>query len=342
MTTIYDIAKAANSSTASVSRVMNGKAGVKPETAARIHKAMGDLNFQPRWRVMEQNRLVVLIPNYKRALESSYIARILSGITDTAFKMGYNIQLRPFNTKNCNPKHLRQMLIQEAAAGCLIISLNENYFPSADIDLTSLPHVIVGHKQKDNGINQIFIDDFKAGYDATKYLIDIGHQQIGIVSFSQIDIGHKARCNGFRKALQEAKLDTNESIELDDASIDAGRSAARHLFNLQKHPTALVITNEDLAIGFQLEAKTMGITVPNDISIVTFEESDLPSLLDTPMTAMRTPSYSMGIAATRTLEEQIENSKKDKQAGPIESLSESITIPLVVRKSTQKLKQIKI
>jgi len=315
---------------------MNGKVGVKAETAERIHKAMEDLNFQPRWRVMERNRVAVLIPDYKCVLDSSYVVRILSGITDTAFKMGYNIQLRPFNSKNCNPKDLRQMLIQEAAAGCLIISLNETYFPPADIGLASLPHVIVGHKQKDNGINQVFVDDFKSGYDATKYLINIGHQHIGIVSFSHIDIGHKERYNGFCKAMEEAELEPQDSIELNDASIDAGRSAARHLFNLKTHPSALIITNEDLAVGFQLEAKAMGISIPEDISIIAFEESDLPALLDTPMTAMCTPSYNMGAEATRILKEQIDNSEEGNHSKPIEIRSKSIPIPLMVRHTTRK------
>ncbi len=153
--TIYDIAKAAKTSPASVSRVINARGGVKEETVLRIKRAMETLNFQPRWKAIDRDRFLVFVPEHGRVFDSGYVARIMSGIADAAFSAGFGLQLRPFSSQGREVSDLRQLYMQEAVSGCIIISLFQGYALPARLDLAGLPHVVVGHKREDDNIHQV-------------------------------------------------------------------------------------------------------------------------------------------------------------------------------------------
>ncbi|AHF90043.1 transcriptional regulator [Opitutaceae bacterium TAV5] len=341
MATIYDIAKAADVSPATVSRVINGRAGVKEETVARIRKAMETSAFQPRWKAIDRNRLLVLVPEHRGALDSGYTSRILSGICDTAFASGFGLQLRPFVPQIRNNRDLKQMVMNEGVAGILIVTMFQGYSLAEKLSLAQIPHAIVGYKTQDDGVSQILLDDRDAGLNATRYLLSLRHRHITMVSFKHADHGHRQRYAGYAEALKETRrsdLAPAQCIEMDTTTIEEGRSAARRLLSLPERPTAVIVTNEDLAVGFQLEAREMGLSIPDDLSIVAFEETEKTAFLDTPMTAMRIPAHTMGTEAAKMLFSMLNSEESTARRPAIQAAAscQTVTLPLslIVRRST--------
>ncbi len=338
MATIYDIAKAAKTSPASVSRVINDRGGVKAEIVKRIKQVMEDLDFQPRWKAQDRDRFLIFVPEYKKAFEGGYVARIMSGIVDASFSFGFGLQLRPFSSHGKDVQDLRQLYMQESVSGCILISMYQGYSLPAQLDMAGLPHVVVGHKRQDDDIQQILLDDFQAGRSAAEYLLSLGHHRISMVSFSHLDHGHLERYRGFADAMEQATKQKPICLQCNDATYDAGKSAARHLLSPFERPTAVVVTNEDLAAGFQAEAKAMGFSIPQDLSLIAFEETDKLSLLDTPMTAMQTPAYTMGIEAVKMLRDEISRTGKGATRSAANYAPKHIPIPLIARHSTAAIR----
>ncbi|WP_043585560.1 LacI family DNA-binding transcriptional regulator [Geminisphaera colitermitum] len=345
MATIYDIARTAKVSPATVSRVINGRAGVKDETVALIRKTMETNRFQPRWKAIDRNRLLVLVPEHRGALDSGYTSRILSGITDTAFASGFGLQLRPFVPQIRNNRELKQMVMNESVAGIIIVTMFQGYSLAEKLSLSQIPHAIVGNKTQDDGVSQILLDDRNAGLNATRYLLSLRHRHIAMVSFKHADHGHQQRYAGYLEALNEKGPHTGattpgQCIETDITTIEEGRAAARRLLSLPERPTAVIVTNEDLAIGFQLEAREMGLRIPEDISIIAFEDTEKTAFLDIPMTTMRIPAHTMGIEAVKMLFSML-NSEDSTPRRPHATATpaaacQTVTLPLslIVRRST--------
>lgn len=338
VTTIYDIAKAADTSPASVSRVINGRQGVRADVARRIRAAMENMDFQPRWKALDRDRFLVFVPEHKHAFDSGYVARIMSGVADASFAAGLGLQLRPFSSRGKDIRDLRQLYMQEAVSGCIVISLYQGYTLTSQLDLAGLPHVVVGNKMQDDNIHQVLLDDREAGRSAAEFLLSLGHERISMVSFSHVDHGHFDRFRGFAEAMERAGHKPPTCIECTDATYDAGRSAARRLLSPLERPSAVILTNEDLAAGFQAEAKAMHFSIPKDLSLIAFEEADKLSLLDTPITAMQTPAYTMGVEAVKMLRSIISAPEKSSAKVQAEYLTKHMPISLVVRHSTAPVK----
>lgn len=339
MATIYDIARSVGTSPATVSRVLNGRSGVKGDTARRIREVMEEMNFQPRWKAIERNRFLVLVPSVRGILNGGYVTRILSGMADTAFRMDCNLVLRPFDTAHCNYRELRQLIMQESAAGCAIISLNEMYLPSTDVNLIGLPHVVVGHKLQDDGAHQILCDDHRAGLDATNYLLSLGHRRIALVSFELSDRGHREVHRGYMEAMTRAGQDAvAQHLQFRDNTAEWGRSAALRLLQPRERPTAVILSNEDHANGFLAETRRLGLRVPEDVSLIAFENAYPFDTSYPPLTVMQTPVYALGVEAVKMLAAQMDGGEGgrslDKSADP---LTVMLPIPLVVRHSTKAI-----
>lgn len=334
MPTIYDIARKADVSPASVSRVLNNRSGVKPETSQRIRRVMEEMDFQPRWKAMDRNRFLVLLPNYKGVLNSGYVTRILSGITDTAFRLGFNVVLRPFDSHQCNYRELRQLIAQDGAAGCLIISLNESYLPPADLKQMGLPHVVLGYKQENDGTHQVLLHAQKTGMEATEYLQSLGHRKIAIVTFQTTDSYQREVYEGYVEVMRKAGLESEiRHIQFNNDMKESGRSAALQLLSPLERPTAVIVTNENLASGFFMETKNMGLSIPKDLSIIAFECSDVLCMAEPALTVMHSPLEMYGEESVKMLLALVEADKKNTDVAK----TKYIDTPLIVRRSTAML-----
>ncbi len=334
VTTIYDIAKAAQTSPASVSRVINDRGGVKLKTAIRINQAMKAMEFQPRWRAMDRDRFLVFIPEYRKALGGGYVSCVMSGIVDAAFADGFGLLLRPFSAQGKGGRSIQQLYMREAVSGCLLLSMFQGYSISEQLDVAGLPHVVVGNKLQDDGIHQVLLDDLQAGRDAAEFLLSLGHRRIAMVSFNHLEHGHRDRYQGFSEVIEGTIQKKPACLQYNDSTYEDGVSAARQLLSPLDRPTAVVITTEELALGFQAETKRMGFSIPRDISIIAFEESDKLSLFDIPITAMQIPAYVMGLESVKMLRATISDHTKIGVDSQANYMMKRIPIPLIARHST--------
>lgn len=334
MTTIYDIAKATSVSPATVSRVINGRPGVNDATVTKIKIAMEKLNFRPRWKAFDRKRLLLLVPEHPRALCSTYLSHIVAGVCDSSFALGYTLVVRPFLDKVKNGREIRQMVMQEGVSGCLILSLPRGYGLADRIGMEKIPHVVIGYKTRDDSMNQILLNDYQAGKDATEYLLSLGHRKIAMISFSHDDHGHAQRACGYVDTLKKANLKQRPiCLEYKDATQSAGAEGARRLFSQPDRPTAVIVTNEQLTLGFQNEVKQMGFSIPQDVSVIGFEEDAILENLDTPLTAIRIPAYEMGVESVKMILKEIENDDDE----PSIANSQNLSPVLVARRSTRAL-----
>lgn len=334
MVTIYDIAKATSVSPATVSRVINGRSGVNKDTVNRIKIAMEKLDFQPRWKAMDRKRILLLLPEHSHALCGTYLSHVVSGVTDASFAADYALLIKPFLPNVRSGREIRQTVMQEGVSGCLMISLHQGYNLADKIGMEKIPHVIIGYKAHDDNLNQVLLNDYEAGREATEYLISLGHRKIAMVSFNHADHGHEQRYRGYVDALRNISPNTSPlCLQFDDARQELGVAAARRLFSTADRPTAVIITNEQLALGFQREAKHMGFSIPDDFSIIGFEEDDSFENLDTPLTGMQIPAYQMGLEAVKML--MLEQTELEKHTAKYQA--RHLPLTLIPRRSTRAM-----
>jgi len=157
------------------------------------------------------------------------------------------------------------------------------------------------------------------------------------VSFSHLERGHLDRYRGFADAMKKAGKDAPVCVQCNEATYDVGKSAARRLLSPLERPTAVIVTNEDIAVGFHSEVRAMKFKIPEDLSVIAFEETDKLALLETPITAMRTPAYNMGIESVKMLRSMIAPPDKKSVQAQGEYQTNHLAIPLVARQSTARL-----
>lgn len=337
MPSIYDIAQACGTSPATVSRVLNGRPGVKPETAQRIRLAMDEMKFQPRWSAADRNNILVLVPSYSGVFKSGYVSVILSGIADLAFRLKYDLSLHPFDHQQCTCRELRQLVSQKSAVGCLILSQGEAYLPPSDLQLLGQPHVVIGRKLQDDCVRQVLANSYQSGMDATEYLLALGHRRIALVSFDIKDRGHHEIHSGYMKAMHKAGLrDNTKHIQFSNDLTESGRSAALQLLSPRERPTGVVISNESLAAGFISECKNMGVSIPRDLSVIAFESATTLSLSEPALTVMQSPLYALGAEGLKLLLRQLEEKKTDGDSSKSYTTT-PLPVPLIVRHSTAAL-----
>lgn len=297
--TIYDIAQEADVSVATVSRVLNGRYGVNEHTEARIREAMDRLNFRPRWKAVDARRALVLVPNHSHALVHVHIGSILAGIADAAFASGVSLSLRPFQVNVENRIHLAEFIRQDGASGVLMISTQRGYRMAERIASEGIPHMAIGHLAHEKGMNRIVLDDYESARKGTEYLLGLGHRGIEIVTASRADVSHRLRYEGFAEALSGVvgKAAVPQGLIYEDVGLAAGRSAARMLLSRSDRPTAVLVTNEELATGLLQEALKMGLSIPADLSVLAYESGDRMQGLCPVPSVLSSPAYEMGRTA---------------------------------------------
>lgn len=163
--------------------------------------------------------------------------------------------------------------------------------------------VTTWEKLEDSDLNFVGFDNLKAAYSATDYLIKLGHRCIGLIVGPYKKVGRvKKRLLGYQKALKDNNIDFDPTLVVaTEPDLMEGRQAMRQLLALQDRPTAVFAASDRLAIGGLLEIKQAGLTVPQDVSLVGFDDVEFAAYCDPPLTTIRVPAKEMGYLAVREL-----------------------------------------
>lgn len=310
MTTIYDIAKSAGVSAATVSRVINNRYGINTHTQKKVRKVMDDLDFRPRSKAMDLKRVMVMFPASEVAVRGMYFTQILAGITMGCFEHNWCPVHMPSKQHLATASDFLHLLRQEGALGVIYLSHQGGYELPVCLELAQMAHVVVGHTPENQKLNTVLPDDQTSALQATNYLLGQGHQQIAFVCNSLNELGHAARYAGYRQAIKgHPHANELSPIVCPWASTESGHQAAAMLLAMPQHPTAVLVTNERLAIGLSDAMIKKGLSLPRDLSIFSYESSDALSFTTPPIHSMQTPTFEMGKQAIALLNEQVESKR---------------------------------
>ncbi len=327
--TINDVARLAGVSITTVSRAMNGTGPVRADVKTRVEEAAAALGYIPARAAQMLSRqrshtLGAIIPT----LDYSIFARKIDAFQRQAERRGYNILIA---VSDFDPEvELRQCtnLIRSGAEGlllegglhspelyALLASRHVPYVNTSTFDAAG-PHPTIGFSNR------------AIAAKATQYLLDLGHRRIGVMA-ARTTFNDRAseRIEGVRERLARQGLELAEDCVVECRFVLAdARRAFRQLMALADPPTAIVCTNDQLALGGVLEAPHLGISIPGDVSIMGFDDLDWASHLQPSLTTMYVPTAEIGHAAADFLVGRLEGGDP---AGRVE-----IDVDLIVREST--------
>jgi DNA-binding LacI/PurR family transcriptional regulator len=304
VTSIRDVAKHAGVSTATVARVLSGRTPVSDDLAARVRQAVAELRYVPNGvaRSLSRGRthlLGLLVSD----IANPFVAQVARGLEDEAAKHGYHVLV---GSSDFDPGRESQLLGSFAArtvdAVALVSASGATEAMQRLLD-TQIPLVFVD-RRPDNDIRAPMIrtDNLTAAHDAVGYLIGLGHRDLAMISGPPTLPTASQRLKGFRVACEEAGLRVREEcVRQGFLGVEGGYRAAREVLALTPRPTALFSFNNMLAVGALRALREAGVSVPRDLSLITFDDMDLFPFVDPPITAIAQPAYQIGTEAARAL-----------------------------------------
>jgi LacI family transcriptional regulator, galactose operon repressor len=313
MATIKDIAKTVGVSCTTVSNVIHGKPGrVSAETIIKINKAIEDLNYVPnmsaRSLVSNSSKVIGVINHIvttrdKNFMEDPFHSIFIGAIESTLRENGYYLMLRTVETSQDLNFFLRNWNVD----GLILTGIYEDDFYSVLTKL-NIPVVLIDSYVSNPNICNVSLEDFNGGYLATKYLIDHGHRSIAFASpFIKYKGVVSERFDGYKKALSEANIEFNKNLvfeqELDTpTAIALGKSLAK-----RDDFTAIFSTADILAAGIITGLKQAGKKVPDDISIIGFDDINLCNLISPALTTIHQDAHLKGKLSVNYIIDKLEN-----------------------------------
>lgn len=306
MATIQEVAREAGVSVATVSRVMNKNATVSEKTRQKVERAIKELQYEPNMlgrnlRCSESRMLMVLVPS----ISNPFYSRIVQGIEDVARKNQYNILLCTTDSDVEREKVYLDMLKHRISDG--IISMD----PAVDLSYLKgldkqYPIIQCCEYSEDEAIPYVTINNTLAAYKAVKHLITMGHKQIAMINSDETFLYARQRKQGYLKALAEFNLPVREEWMIHtDLGFESGQRAARSFLSLTEKPSAIFAVSDTLAIGALKTLKEEGISVPQEMAVVGFDNIQFASMMNPSLTTVAQPMYEMGCEAARMLIKRI-------------------------------------
>ncbi|MCP8969771.1 LacI family DNA-binding transcriptional regulator [Ectobacillus ponti] len=302
MVRIMDVAKRANVSTATVSRVLSKPEAVRRETIEKVMEAVQELNYQPnllarQLRRLETKTILVVVPD----ITNTFFSKVLRGIEALTLEHGYRVLLG--DTDNDVEQELEYLsILQQKQADGLILLTARMEASVIEEMAQQYPIVLACEYVEGAQIPTVSIDNISSARKATEYLIQLGHQRIGCITGPlTIVLGHD-RLKGFRQAMahNECMIDPL-LVQEGDFSYESGFNMMTKLLALDAPPTAVFAASDQMAMGAVKAVQAKGLTVPDDISVIGFDDIAFSALFEPSLTTIAQPAYEIGVKAAELL-----------------------------------------
>lgn len=332
--TIQDVARRANVSAATVSRVLSSPERVSESTRERVKAAVEATGYTINQaarslRLRNARTILMAAPN----IGNPYYSIVLDAVIRAASQRGYSVLVATRIGDDPN-RWLADYLLSNRADGLLLFDGSLDTFGMSGGDKgPNLPLVAAYDEIPDPRVNSVLIDNRAAASRATRHLIDLGHTRIGhLMSPSRNRSDHERRI-GFEQAMREAGLPTRpEWMVQGDYNMPSGIAAGEILLAQSERPTAMFCGNDEMAIGLIHRLRLAGIECPRDISVIGFDDIAVAAYFAPPLTTMRQPREDIGRLATSTLIDIIEGEIPAREPVHI-----TLRAELVVRESTRRI-----
>lgn len=308
--TIYDVAREAGVSMATVSRVVNGNPNVKPMTRKKVLAAIERLGYRPnavaRGLASKKTTTVgVIIPD----ISSLFFSELARGIEDIATMYKYNIILCNSDQRLEKELQLINTLLEKQVDGLLFMGaeIKEDHLQA--LTSSSVPTVLAATRDADNQLPSVTIDHFQASYDATHALIERGHKRIAMITGPINEpLGGLMRFEGYKKALADAGLPLDEKLVANgNYFYESGLRHANEFLKLDEPPTAIFAASDEMAIGAIHAVQDSGMNVPRDIEVIGHDNIRLVEMVRPRLTSVVQPMYDIGAVAMRLLTKYMNN-----------------------------------
>ncbi|MGG1629928.1 catabolite control protein A [Rossellomorea sp. NRS-1567] len=302
--TIYDVAREANVSMATVSRVVNGNPNVKPATRKKVLEVIDRLGYRPnavaRGLASKKTTTVgVIIPD----ISNIFYAELARGIEDIATMYKYNIILSNSDQNVEKELHLLNTMLGKQVDGILFLGGHISEEHVQEFERSPVPIVLAGAVEETNKVPSVNIDYKAASYDAVSELLEKGHKRIGFVSGPFHDtINMKFKLEGYREALAKAGVEYSDDLVVEgEYTYDSGLEAWQKFSELGDKPTAIFVGNDETALGVVHGAQDQNVSIPDEVEVISFDNTRLALMVRPQLTSVVQPLYDIGAVAMRLL-----------------------------------------
>lgn len=312
--TIYDVAREAGVSMATVSRVVNNNPNVKPQTRKKVFEAIERLGYRPnavaRGLASKKTTTVgVVIPD----ISNTIFSELARGIEDIANMYHYNIILCNADKKKDKEIRVINTLLEKQVDGLLFMggAVTDEHLQA--FKTSSVPIVLCATKDDNNAFASVDIDHEQAAFDAVNLLIQNGHRNIAMISGTLQDPANGfARYQGYKRALEAADIPLQEDyVRIGNYRYESGLEVAKHFLELSERPTAIFAATDEMAIGAMHTIQDSGLRVPDDVSIISVDNIRMASMVRPQLTTVAMPMYDIGAVSMRLLTKLMNKETKD-------------------------------
>ncbi|MEH7444472.1 LacI family DNA-binding transcriptional regulator [Bacillus sp. JJ1122] len=313
--TIKDVAKVANVAPSTVSRVIANSPRISEKTKERVREVMDQLGYHPnfiaRSLASQSTRAIGLVmpSSTDVVFQNPFFPTVLSGLSEGAHSKQYALHMTTGKTEDEIFDGVVAMVQGGRVDGVVLLYSKVEDRVIAYLRERDFPFVVIGKPFKDDeNISYVDNDNFKAGKEVTEHLIQLGHDRIGFIGGNLDLVVTVERLLGYEKALRNSGISLiDEYIVNDEFLRESGQDAVKVLLSLEKPPTAMVVADDLMALGVLNKLDEMGISVPDDISIVSFNNVLIAEMARPPLTSVDINIFDLGYQATKSLIQKIEN-----------------------------------
>lgn len=333
--TMRDVADKAGVSVTTVSHVINNSRPVNPETRSRVEQAMQVLRYQPNVLARSLRRgkthtIGVILPDNT----NPYFAEVVRGIEDTSFAQGYSVVLCNSDNDLDKERFYTNVLIEKQVDGIIFVAAGLSEENINNLQKKGVPCILVDRQVPGVKIDSVLADNQAGGYLAANHLIGLGHTAIACISGPRRLRSSIERVAGYRQALESAGINMPPGwIVEGDFQYQSGFAGAERLLTGKTRPSAIFACNDLMAIGVYRYAYESQLRIPQDISIIGFDDIRLAEYSNPPLTTIRQTKGVMGKRAAKLLLERIVNGNQVIK-------QDIIPVQLIVRGSTAHKRQV--
>ncbi|MDA9472456.1 LacI family DNA-binding transcriptional regulator [Enterococcus sp. 5H] len=316
--TIRDVAKVAGVSIATVSKVFNGYSDINQETKEKIFEVAKELDYTPNMAARtlsskSQQTIALILNEFNFNRKSTMPLEVLNGVYKFTEQSDFEFVFYGTSTEKQESKTFRQFCNEHNITGAVIqgLKMTDPYY--YEIQETSLPTVLIDIVMDNPQVGTVSIDSEAASLEAVNYLISRGHQNIGMINGSRDANVSTLRESGYRQALEKNDLLVNESyVQYANFDEDIAFLITKNLLSSHKEITALFCASDIIAIGAMRAARDMGKKVPEDLSIIGFDDIVLASYVTPTLTSVAQDMETIGFEAAKLLTEIIKDNLEEK------------------------------
>jgi LacI family transcriptional regulator len=333
--TITDVARRANVSTATVSRVLSGGGGARDETRDRVLTAARELGYRPsgvarslRQRATRTLGLIVT------DIENPFFPELVRTVEDAARERGYAMLLCNASDDPERESGYLELLVDRWVDGVVIAASSLGVRHREWLLAADLPIILVNSVDRQIDLPTIASDSVMGGRIATEHLLELGHRRFGIITAGPRNLDAPDRVTGARSALRAAGIPTtSEHVVIEEAIVEGGERAAAAILATDPSVTAIVAYNDLTAIGAMRAIRARGQRVPQDVSVIGFDDVHLAAYVDPPLSTIAQSTAEMGRWAVDELTRRL-GAAPEPQTEPHAAPHVVLPVRLKIRDST--------